>query len=303
MKFRRRQFNSAQSAFTMVEIAISLAVIGIALVAIIGVLPMGMNVQKDNREETIINQDATVFMGAIRNYNAGATNEFDLTNYVYAITNSQTPYNNFVEGTTVSIGYTNFPGYLTNNARIIGLLGTPEYTALNGSGNPIYDISGGNYYSNHIVAYVRSISGSAVEKPPQNNSILLQNSFSYKIICDNVPVAVDTPLWQATQSYNAGDEVFYSGVFWRAITAGSGNTPGASSQWTQNAYAGQLTANLHELRLTFLWPLLPNGDTGGGRQTFRTMVSGQIFQTNDIGVTPNQPLYFLQSQSFTNDMP
>src|ERR1017187_7333323 len=54
-------------AFTMIEIAISLAIIGFALVAIIGVLPIGMNVQKDNREETIINQDATVLMDAIRN--------------------------------------------------------------------------------------------------------------------------------------------------------------------------------------------------------------------------------------------
>jgi type II secretory pathway pseudopilin PulG len=68
----------------MIEIAISLAVIGFALVAIIGVLPLGMEVQKENREETIINQDATMFMEAIRN---GAQGMDDLTNYVYAITN------------------------------------------------------------------------------------------------------------------------------------------------------------------------------------------------------------------------
>ena len=77
----------ARRAFTMIEIAISLAVIGFALVAIIGVLPIGMNVQKDNREETIINQDATVFMDAIRN---GAQGLDDLTNYVMAITNDVT---------------------------------------------------------------------------------------------------------------------------------------------------------------------------------------------------------------------
>src|ERR1017187_8341595 len=71
-------------AFTMVEIAISLAIIGFAMVAIIGVLPIGMTVQKDNREETVINQDATVFMNAIRN---GARGLDDLTNYVTAITN------------------------------------------------------------------------------------------------------------------------------------------------------------------------------------------------------------------------
>ena len=68
----------------MVEIAICLAIIGMALVAIIGVLPLGMNVQRDNREETVINQDATVFLEAIRN---GARGLNDLTNYVYAITN------------------------------------------------------------------------------------------------------------------------------------------------------------------------------------------------------------------------
>ena len=49
----------------MVEVAISLAIIGIALLGIIGVLPLGMNAQRDNREDTVINQDATVFTEAI----------------------------------------------------------------------------------------------------------------------------------------------------------------------------------------------------------------------------------------------
>ena len=298
MKFRRNNFYSAQSAFTMVEIAISLAVIGIALVAIIGVLPIGMNVQKDNREETVIDQDATVFIEAIRN---GASSPFgaDLTNYVYAITNFRTLYNPNA-GAMTPIGYTNLLGYLTNNARIIGLLSTPEYTANDTVGEPLINLLNGGY-SNHVVAYVRSISGPAVEKPPQDNQILQQDSFSYKIICDNAPVAVNTPGWLNGQSYNAGDEVLDGGTIWRATAANTGNLPGpTSSFWTSNSYAGQLAANLHELRLTFLWPLLPNGDTGSGRQTFRTMVGGQIYQTNDIGVTPNQPLYFFQSQSFTN---
>src|SRR5689334_7452834 len=64
------------SGFTMVEIAISLAIIGIALVSIIGVLPIGLNTQRDNREETLINQDATVLLGAIR---SGARGLDDLT--------------------------------------------------------------------------------------------------------------------------------------------------------------------------------------------------------------------------------
>src|ERR1035437_5676628 len=81
----------SERAFTMVEIAICLAIIGFALVAIIGVLPLGMNTQRDNREETIINQDATVLLEAVRNGTHGAD---DLTNYVYAITNYWQHYNN-----------------------------------------------------------------------------------------------------------------------------------------------------------------------------------------------------------------
>src|SRR5436190_18277631 len=39
--------------FTMIEIALCIAIIGFALVAIIGILPAGMQVQKDNREDTV----------------------------------------------------------------------------------------------------------------------------------------------------------------------------------------------------------------------------------------------------------
>jgi hypothetical protein len=69
----------AQSAYTMIEIAIAIAVIGFALVAIIGILPSGMQVQKDNREDTIINQDGVFWLEAIR---SGATGSVALTQYV-----------------------------------------------------------------------------------------------------------------------------------------------------------------------------------------------------------------------------
>src|SRR6202167_2126854 len=66
-KEMRRQ---GELGFTMIEIATAIGVIGFALVAIIGILPAGMNVQKDNSEDTLIAQDAAYFMDAIRN---GAT--------------------------------------------------------------------------------------------------------------------------------------------------------------------------------------------------------------------------------------
>ena len=83
LRFPPHSKKPGQAAFTMIEIAIALAVIAFALVAIIGVLPTGLNVQKDNREETIINQDGPFWLEAIRN---GAQGLDYLTNYVASIT-------------------------------------------------------------------------------------------------------------------------------------------------------------------------------------------------------------------------
>jgi prepilin-type N-terminal cleavage/methylation domain-containing protein len=256
----RRPAFDARHAFTMVEIAISLAIIGIALVGILAVLPSGLNVQRDNREGTVINQDATVFMEAIRN---GVRGDNDLTNYVYAITNIWTQYNpdQSVKSGPNRNGYDNFgssvtPSFpLNTGVRIIGLLSTPKYTDNNGI--PVSNLANGGY-SNHVVAYVHSVSGPAVEKPPQDNGLVVNDSFGYRIVCDNVPVQTDT------------------------------NLP--------TLYSTNLAANLHELRLTFLWPQRVNGSLGGGHQTYRSLVAGQILQTNDA----NSTLYFFQSQSFTN---
>jgi type II secretory pathway pseudopilin PulG len=305
----------------MVEVAISLAIIGIALVAIIGVLPLGMNVQRDNREATVINQDASVFLEAIRNASFGLD---DLTNYVYDITNSWTLYNtngavqrSGVNGYTynnVSISSPVPPyssGAITNGANVVGLLSTPEFIA--NISNPLTTypaVSGlidvaqryGNItcFSNHIVASVRSISGPAVEKPPQDNQIIQGDAFTYRIYSVNAPVAMNIPSSWQVQSYNVGAQVYRNGVIWQATaTTAPGDVPGngvVPTPWMQNSYINQLGGNLHELRLTFLWPLRPNGKLGNGRQTYRALVAGQVMQTNSFG----QRLYFYQSQSFTN---
>ena len=216
-----RRPTRASRAFTMIEIAICLAIVSFALIAIIGVLPQGLSTQKDNREETIINQDASVLIEAIRN---GARGSDYLTNYVYFITNtSSATYPNFWDST-----------FLTNAANIVGLLSYP----------------GGN----HFVAYVHSISGLAAEKPPQDNTLMTDGTFSYRVVCVNVPVAV----------------------------AGSGN------------FNKELTNNLHELRMTFMWPLYPNGSVGNNRKTFRATIAGQL------SFDPTTLLYFYKPQAFTN---
>lgn len=57
--------------------------------------------------------------------------------------------------------------------------------------------------------------------------------------------------------------------------------------------AGVLWTNLHEVRLEFRWPLLPNGNTGFGRQTFRACVGGQL-----VNQPQNSPLYFFEPGTY-----
>src|SRR5258706_332087 len=150
-----------QRAFTMIEIALCLAIIGFAMVAIIGVLPTGMQGQKDNREETIINQDATYLIEAIRSGSRGLD---DLTNYVDAITNTVTDYNSDVSRVLQKfqpVGYTQKTLFaITNGQRIIGLLSTPKYQYL----------GDGVVRSNHVVAYLRAMSGSVAGKATNSDA-------------------------------------------------------------------------------------------------------------------------------------
>jgi hypothetical protein len=239
-----------------------------------------MNTQRETREETIINQDATMLLEAIR---SGARGLDDLTNNVYAITNYFTHYN--AQGLpnlpTHTWGYTyaraSLDGgaddagkHLTNGLRIIGLLSTPEFLDNNDQPIPsaLAPTTLGRFYtSNHVVAYVRSFSGLAAEKPPQNNQIMQEDTFSYRVLCVNAPLAADTNVLEKSSP-------FFS------------------------AYNHQLAGNLRELRMTFLWPQLPNGNVGAFRQTFRTSVGGQLTGTYDP--VNSLMLYFYQSQSFTN---
>jgi type II secretory pathway pseudopilin PulG len=250
-------------AFTMIEIAISLAVIGFALVAILGVLPYGMSVQKQNREETIINQDATVFLNAIRN---GARGMDDLANYVTAITNFQTHYSRlgsptppqpsiyWYTPTNSSFG----PDFaITNGYRIVGLLSTPKYIPLASEA----------FLSNYVVAAVRSLSGPASDKFPQNNAALQDLAFNYRMISEVIAFG---------ESYDSS-----------APTA----------NWRPNPMAPNLQSNLHEVRLRFRWP--PAAGNRAAQQLYRTIVGGSLQETNEPGFprpNPSQPspydLYF-----------
>ena len=286
MKFSPPKYLRATRAFTLVEIAICLGIIGVALVAIIGILPRGLRTQRDSREETVIGQDASILFEAVRNGSRGAN---DLTNYIFRISNAVTFFNGSGAPVATDIyGYTftgstingavagNYP--ITNGQRIVGLLSAPQFWT-NDPANPAHSIllpnvnAGG--YSNHITAYVRALSGVVAEKPPQDNPILRDDTFSYRIYVVNAPLNLPVPdAWSSAISYPAGARVYYylNSGRWLAVNANVGQPPGSSADWVRyGTYYDNYAFNLREYRITFFWPLLPNGGTGIGRQTFREL--------------------------------
>ncbi|TAK92772.1 MAG: hypothetical protein EPO07_19080 [Verrucomicrobia bacterium] len=60
-----------------------------------------------------------------------------------------------------------------------------------------------------------------------------------------------------------------------------------------DSFASQ-TANLHDLRLMFRWPVQPGGKLGGGRAVYRAAVSGQLSVEEDGGAT----LHFFDPTTF-----
>jgi type II secretory pathway pseudopilin PulG len=231
------------AAFTMIEIALALAVIGFALVAIIGVLPAGMSVQRDNRESTLVNFDANFLMDAITSGTAGLD---DLTNHVIAITNYYTVYkigpNNVLTlNSSHWIAYTptgtssdkagSGPNVLNTGSNIIALLTTPKYF-----------VSQGDLYSNYITADFRAMTGSLAD---QGTSQSAQSfAFAYRLYPEIIPYAA------------------------------------AGAPWTNNPEVGQVAdnfqANFTQIRLRFRWPIYPNGQVGNSRLTFRTSASGYL---------------------------
>lgn len=154
------------AAFTMIEIAIALAIIAFALVAIIGVLPQGLQVQRHNKEDTIINQEAVFWMEAIRN---GITGNNMLTNFV-----SEVRVENSLD--TFAVQPTQEPD--VQGWQIIGLLSTPKYVDNPRARRPTAVLT------NRVTAHVRALSGSALERSRR----LQDFAFRYRLTSEVVPL-------------------------------------------------------------------------------------------------------------------
>ena len=255
----------------MIEIALCLAIVGFALVAIIGVLPAGLNVQKDNREETIINEEASIWMDALR---SGSFGYDEITKYVDRVVVSSQNFdenNNPVGGTIVTVAERGMPSlgdkkvqFNDAGSLIVGLLSTPRI------GAPTPGVAA-VYSTNYVYAYVRAFSGIAAEKPPQDNLDVRDLAFSYRMVVETTRVGSYDP----------------------------------ASLYT-NQLGRTLGRNLADVRLLFRWPLkesvtqntpLDRPETGSGRLAFRSELSGTLDRAPNSNF-PDIPFYFLQPRNY-----
>ncbi len=271
----------------MVEIALSLAIIAFALVAIIGILPAGLSVQKDNREQTVINLDAAYLMDAIRH---GPLGQDNLTNYIvsitqnsfklqgqlangltglqlvgltsYTYTSNQTIVSNDVNGVTVT------GSMLTNGFNIIGLLSMPKYVYTVPAAPPPLFL---DLWNNSVTAVFRAINAPAVDQGQSQAS--RDFAFQYQV---------------TIELSRSGESPFVAeNGNWVNVTAPNYITnvgPGGSAE----TFSQMVQTNLFEMRLTFRWPVLPNGQLGAGRQVFRSSVVG-TYLTNSPPLPPLPP--------------
>ncbi len=276
---------SGKSGFTMIEIAISLAVIGFALVAIVGILPLGLNVQKDNREDTIASQDGQYFMDLLR-YGRQGTREIDgqaldfLTNYVESINVKTYVGSNLVftqKISDITIVTPNTAGAnqsLTNGHVIVGMLSIPKYEPADQTAYP------GMMVRNDVVATVRAMSGSALEQNGGNTQV----SFKYQMDVTLMPYSTTPWLINDYTNYPVGNSDF-------ATQTNHVQVQNQLHYW-QNS--------LIDARLQFSWPVLPNGSPGPNRKYFRTLVSGHFENINlpPPPATPDLRLYVINPGAY-----
>ncbi len=152
-----------EAGFTMVEIALSIAVVAFALVAIVGVLPTGLQVQRDNREETIINTDGAYLLEAIRSGNDHLgllSNTNGIAVYMLTV--------NYYDGSSVVIANEDTKDPVSGQT-LLGLLSSPRRTDRTGVSN--------------VIAWVRAMNGSAIDRDPLAQDL----AFRYQLIAEVVP--------------------------------------------------------------------------------------------------------------------
>lgn len=257
---------SSKSGFTMVEIAISMAIAAFALVAILGNLPKGIQVQQENREDTLVNQDAALIMEAIRN---GARGFRGLTNQVDRIEIvSSTGVNSILSLQDPAP----IPQLISSPANLIALLSTPKYLFTDNTGNAAI--------TNSVSAVIRSLSGSSGEKDPD----LADFAFKYRVESEVIPFNPFPSNFALTFTNSPNQNL-----------ASLNPMIGTATQTNNWRRARSMNQNFYELKLTFRWPVLNDGSVGRRKKVYRTMVQSPLIVTN---ITQNlSGFYFSMPQA------
>lgn len=237
-------------AFTMIEIALALGVVAFAMVALIGVLPTGLTVQKDNLEDTIVNEDGTLLLEAIRSGSRGAD---ELTNFFDSITVS-----NRQDGSIVFTNDSKAARFLTNGAAIVGLLSSPKYFV--GTDKALVQ--------NQVTAKMRAMSGSTLSRDPA----LKDFAFSYQATVEVVPFQLLPP--EATNDRQEG------------LSKIDQEARAANRRLNEQMSVNSWEVRLHIQWPLYLdkgqWRV------GGNRKVFRTFVAGQMVRQNGLSyIIPN----------------
>lgn len=252
-----RHTTGAEAAFTLTELALCIAVIGIALTAIIGVLPSGLNVQKQNREETLVAQDAQFLIETLR---SGSMSIPDLIQQVDFIHWRRT-------GAEAQDFYFRGPNYTeTLPGTVIPLTASWQVTAL--MSTPRFEVVRRGLVTNDVTAQFRSFSSPFSEKAYRDDGLQpssgrLQTALRYLVTAESQGAATRAPVTLAPYTNLVVSNIVANQTF-------------------------RIDQGLSELRLTFAWPVFRVGSdfqTGNSRRTFRTLILGDrdLLTTNFLG--------------------
>ncbi|HAB15083.1 MAG TPA: hypothetical protein PLX89_12335 [Verrucomicrobiota bacterium] len=267
------------AAFTMVELALCIAIVAFAMVAILGVLPLGLTVQKQNREETIVDQDAPQWVDLIRR---GGIGWDDLTNYVDFILVERTPVNG--RGNTVTYGFRG-PFYpvteplpapdviLGTGLDIVSLLSIPRFEA-----------DQGILYSNKITAVCRSFSGAFNSQVRPDGTVgfrpddrQLDDAFRYQMQVELTPVT-QLPTFNVSSTNLVSLANVNLGGYLNALRLDTNLVQDLKGPAEMRPDRDFLMATLYDLRLVFRWPVFRVGGqltVGPGTRTIRAQLFGR----------------------------
>jgi type II secretory pathway pseudopilin PulG len=266
----RRPMSSRSSGFTMVEVALCLAIVAFAMVAIMGVLPAGMQVQRENREETLINFDGNTLMEAIRGGSLAASNIADRIEWIEV---------NSSRGGRVR--FSNSPPNLyLSPETVVGLLSTPKY---------IYDRPRNQWITNRVFAKIHPQGGSVADKLPAyaegvsqistKAKALREMSFSYRLTSEIIPFGLGPGELTGTNGMSATDLALRTNRMYQA--------------W-------QMTNNTYALALHLQWPMRPSDIPGNSAQTFRAINPAFLSVSSNVLIQSNvrMNLYYFQPQNY-----